>query len=273
MELGIIPAFIAGLISFASPCVLPLVPAYIGYLGGTAVTTAGTTQRNQYATLIHAFFFVMGFTAIFVALGATASALGQLLNEYVYTIQQVGGVIVIIMGLHMMGVFRIVERRIDASPSLRDSFFGKVILGPIRWLNGLLYSDKRVHVQSGSGMGYLSSFLVGIFFAAGWTPCVGPILSTILFMAAGTQTVTQGIVLLLAYSLGLGIPFLITGLLLESATPLLRRANRYLPLISFISGLFLIYIGILLFTGQLGVLAARLQQLMPWLTEFATRNG
>lgn len=273
MDMGFLPAFVAGLISFASPCVLPLVPAYIGYLGGTAVTTAGTTQRSQYTTLIHAFFFVMGFTAIFVALGATASALGQLLNQYIYTIQQIGGVIVIVMGLHMMGLFRVVERRIEASPGVRDSFFGKVVLAPIRWLNGLLYSDKRMQVQSGPNMGYLSSFLVGIFFAAGWTPCVGPILSTILFMAAGTQTVTQGIVLLFAYSLGLGIPFLVTGLLLESATPLLRRANRYLPYISFISGLFLIYIGILLFTGQLGVLAARLQQWVPWLTEFATRNG
>ena len=110
MDIGIVPAFVAGLISFLSPCVLPLVPAYIGYLGGTAVTTVGTTERNSYVTFLHAIFFVLGFTAIFVLLGATASALGQLLNQQVYAIQRVGGVIVILFGLHMMGLFTALEQ-------------------------------------------------------------------------------------------------------------------------------------------------------------------
>ncbi|MFZ1464893.1 MAG: cytochrome c biogenesis protein CcdA [Anaerolineae bacterium] len=273
MDIGIVPAFVAGLISFVSPCVLPLVPAYIGYLGGTAVTTVGTTERNSYVTFLHAIFFVLGFTAIFVLLGATASALGQLLNQQVYAIQRVGGVIVILFGLHMMGLFTALERAIQARPAWRDSAVGQVALPVLGWFNSLLYTERRVHVQTRPGLGFFSSFLVGIFFAAGWTPCVGPILGTILLTASSANSVTRGIVVLTAYSLGLGIPFLLTGLLLESMTGALRRARAYLGVISFISGLFLVYIGYLLFTYQLGVLGARLQELLPWLTEFTTRNG
>ncbi|WP_423223620.1 cytochrome c biogenesis CcdA family protein [Candidatus Amarolinea aalborgensis] len=273
MDIGVIPAFVAGFISFVSPCVLPLVPAYIGYLGGTAVTTAGTTQRNNYVTFLHAVFFVLGFTSIFVLLGATASAVGQLLNQEVYTIQKIGGVIVILFGLHMMGLFTAIERAIQARPTWRDSVVGQVALPALKWFNSLLYTEKRVHVQANPTLGFFSSFLVGIFFAAGWTPCVGPILGTILLAASSAESVGRGTVVLTAYSLGLGIPFLLTGLLLESMTGVLRRARPYLGVISFISGLFLIYVGFLLFTHQLGVLGARLQELLPWLTEFSTRNG
>lgn len=273
MDIGLAPAFLAGLISFVSPCVLPLVPAYIGYLGGTAVTTAGTTQRSHYITFLHALFFVLGFTSIFVLLGATASAVGQLLNQQVYTIQKIGGVIVILFGLHMIGLFTALEGAIQARPAWRESIVGRALLPILRWFNSLLYTEKRVHMQTNPGLGFFSSFLVGIFFAAGWTPCVGPILGTILLAASSAESVTRGTIVLTAYSLGLGIPFLLTGLLLESMTGLLRRARPYLGVISFISGLFLIYVGFLLFTHQLGVLGARLQELLPWLTEFSTRHG
>lgn len=273
MDIGLAPAFLAGFISFVSPCVLPLVPAYIGYLGGTAVTTAGTTQRSHYITFVHALFFVLGFTSIFVLLGATASAVGQLLNQQVYTIQKIGGVIVILFGLHMMGLFTALEGAIQARPAWRESIVGRALLPILRWFNSLLYTEKRVHMQTNPGLGFFSSFLVGIFFAAGWTPCVGPILGTILLAASSAESVTRGTIVLTAYSLGLGIPFLLTGLLLESMTGLLRRARPYLGIISFISGLFLIYVGFLLFTHQLGVLGARLQELLPWLTEFSTRHG
>ncbi len=273
MDIGLAPAFLAGFISFVSPCVLPLVPAYIGYLGGTAVTTAGTTQRSHYITFVHALFFVLGFTSIFVLLGATASAVGQLLNQQVYTIQKIGGVIVILFGLHMMGLFTALEGAIQARPAWRESLVGRALLPILRWFNSLLYTEKRVHMQTNPGLGFFSSFLVGIFFAAGWTPCVGPILGTILLAASSAESVTRGTIVLTAYSLGLGIPFLLTGLLLESMTGLLRRARPYLGIISFISGLFLIYVGFLLFTHQLGVLGARLQELLPWLTEFSTRHG
>lgn len=273
MDIGLAPAFLAGLISFVSPCVLPLVPAYIGYLGGTAVTTAGTTQRSHYITFLHALFFVLGFTSIFVLLGATASAVGQLLNQQVYTIQKIGGVIVILFGLHMIGLFTALEGAIQARPAWRESLVGRALLPILRWFNSLLYTEKRVHMQTNPGLGFFSSFLVGIFFAAGWTPCVGPILGTILLAASSAESVTRGTIVLTAYSLGLGIPFLLTGLLLESMTGLLRRARPYLGIISFISGLFLIYVGFLLFTHQLGVLGARLQELLPWLTEFSTRHG
>lgn len=273
MDIGLAPAFLAGLISFVSPCVLPLVPAYIGYLGGTAVTTAGTTQRSHYITFLHALFFVLGFTSIFVLLGATASAVGQLLNQQVYTIQKIGGVIVILFGLHMIGLFTALEGAIQARPAWRESIVGRALLPILRWFNSLLYTEKRVHMQTNPGLGFFSSFLVGIFFAAGWTPCVGPILGTILLAASSAESVTRGTIVLTAYSLGLGIPFLLAGLLLESMTGLLRRARPYLGVISFISGLFLIYVGFLLFTHQLGVLGARLQELLPWLTEFSTRHG
>lgn len=273
MDIGLAPAFLAGLISFVSPCVLPLVPAYIGYLGGTAVTTAGTTQRSHYITFLHALFFVLGFTSIFVLLGATASAVGQLLNQQVYTIQKIGGVIVILFGLHMIGLFTALEGAIQARPAWRESIVGRALLPILRWFNSLLYTEKRVHMQTNPGLGFFSSFLVGIFFAAGWTPCVGPILGTILLAASSAESVTRGTIVLTAYSLGLGIPFLLTGLLLESMTGLLRRARPYLGIISFISGLFLIYVGFLLFTHQLGVLGTRLQELLPWLTEFSTRHG
>ncbi len=273
MDLGLVAVFIAGLASFASPCVLPLVPAYIGYLGGKAVAVTGMAQRNNYLTFVHAIFFVLGFSSIFILLGATASAVGQLLNQHLYTIQKFGGVIVIIFGLHMLGLFSALERFIEARPALSGNLIGQAVLAVLRLFNLLLYTDRRIQQEAAPDLSFFSSFLVGVFFAAGWTPCIGPILGTILLWASSTESVTRGIVMLAAYSLGLGIPFLLTGLLLESMTGLLRRARRYLGVISFLSGLFLIYIGILLYNNQLGLLAARLQELLPWLTEFSTRNG
>jgi cytochrome c-type biogenesis protein len=184
-------------------------------------------MTRRYATFLHSLFFVLGFSAIFVALGATASFVGQILLSSRVWVERIGGIIVIIFGLYMIGVIEI----------------------------PFLYSEKRVHVEAKPGLGYLSSFVIGLSFAAGWTPCVGPVLGAALTWAASTQTVGQGVVMLSAYSLGLGLPFLLTGLVLETASGILRRLNRYMGVISKASGVLLILMGLLLFSDRLSFLA------------------
>lgn len=184
-------------------------------------------MTRRYTTFLHSLFFVLGFSAIFVALGATASFIGQILVSSRVWVERIGGVIVIIFGLHMLGVIEI----------------------------PFLYSEKRVHVEANPSLGYLSSFVIGLSFAAGWTPCVGPVLGAALTWAASTQTVGQGVVMLSVYSLGLGLPFLLTGLVLETASGILRRLNRYMGVISKASGMLLILVGFLLFTERLSFLA------------------
>ncbi len=219
-------ALVAGFLSFASPCVLPLVPAYLGYLSGAALGREGE-EVSRFAIFLHALSFVLGFSTVFVALGASASSIGRLLGEHLVLIQKVGGLVIIVFGLHTMGVLKI----------------------------PLLYQERRFEARARPRLGYLSSFLVGLFFAAGWTPCVGPVLSAIFLLATDVRTVGQGICLLGAYSLGLGLPFLLAGLALEAASSRLRRLGRHLKLVSIISGLFLIAVGLAIFTGSLGFLA------------------
>lgn len=184
-------------------------------------------MTRRYVTFLHSLFFVLGFSAIFVALGATASFVGQILLSSRVWVERIGGIIVIIFGLYMIGVIEI----------------------------PFLYSEKRVHVEAKPGLGYLSSFVIGLAFAAGWTPCVGPVLGAALTWAASTQTVGQGVVVLSAYSLGLGLPFLLTGLALETMSGILRRLNRYMGVVSKVSGVLLILMGLLLFTDRLSFLA------------------
>lgn len=179
---------------------------------------------NRRLTLfLHSLFFVLGFTLIFVALGATATALGQLLLGVRVWIQRIGGLMVILLGLHLMGVISI----------------------------PLLYSEKRIQLQAAPRPGFLSSFLLGLFFAAGWTPCLGPVLATMLAWAASTANLWQGVVMLTFYSLGFGLPFLLTGLLFDAAAGWLRRLNRHLRIVSIISSLLLIGIGLLMLTDSL----------------------
>lgn len=218
---SLVTAVAAGLLSFISPCVLPMVPVYIGYLSGSAAEASGRA-----ATVRQALLFVLGFTAVFVALGASAGLLGAGLNEYLPLLRQAGGVLLIVFGLHTMGLITI----------------------------PLLYRDSRLDYRPAS-VGGLSAFLVGTVFALGWTPCVGPILAAILLMASETATVGQGALLLAVYSLGLGIPFLATALALGSANRFLKRLNRYHRVIELVSGLFLVVMGILLFTNTMQRLA------------------
>ncbi|MCD6519462.1 MAG: cytochrome c biogenesis protein CcdA, partial [Anaerolineae bacterium] len=212
-------AFVAGLLSFFSPCILPLVPVYLGYMAGTAASNLGQTKRLR--VLGHAFFFVLGFGLVFVLLGAAAGLLGHAIDPIMPYVIKVGGLILIIFGLHMMGMISI--------PSLN--------------------MEKRLEIQEGKQGSYWSSFLIGVVFAAGWTPCVGPVLSAILILAANSQTATTGAGLLAIYAAGLGIPFLLVAGLINAALPLLRRASRYLHIASVIGGILLVLMGFLLLTG------------------------
>ncbi len=223
-------ALIAGLLSFLSPCVLPLAPAYVGYLSGTsvAVTEGNAVTPNRRATFIHALSFVLGFSAVFVILGASVGLVGYVLYGFMPLIQKVGGVLLVIFGLHYMGVLKI----------------------------PLLYQQKRFEFRADPQLGYLSSLLVGVFFGAGWTPCIGLTLSSILMLATNTATVGRGAVLLAAYSAGLGIPFLIMGLALQQVSGWLRRLNRRMNLVSIVSGLFLIGMGVIVYTNTIGILNA-----------------
>jgi cytochrome c-type biogenesis protein len=222
-------AFLAGLLSFVSPCVMPLIPAYIGYLSGVSLVPLGDAAASvaRRSTFLNALAFVLGFSAVFIFLGASVAFLGNGLYRYLPWIQKVGGVIIVLFGLHTMGLVRI----------------------------PFLYYQKQLDIRPSLSLGYLSSALMGVIFSAGWVPCVGPILAAILFLASSTQTVGQGAFLLAVYSLGLGIPFLLTGAAFTTVSGWLRRLNRYLSLVSIVSGGFLVAIGILVFTDSLRFLS------------------
>jgi len=221
-DISILIAFSAGFLSFISPCVLPLIPSYLTYITGVSfkeLTDAETRTKLRWATTSHSLFFIIGFSTIFILMGASASYLGQLLTQYQYWIMKGGGVLIIILGIHFTGMINLpflqMERRFE-------------------W-------NKKP-------LGYVSSFLVGIVFAAGWTPCVGPILSTILLYASTSKSFTTGVVLLTFYSMGLGIPFFLSSLAFNSFLSAFERMKRYMRVITIVSGLFLIGIGILLLT-------------------------
>ena len=229
--LGFGVALAAGLLSFLSPCVLPLVPSYIGFLTGMSLPGMG---RRRWATLGHALLFVVGFSLIFVVLGATATTLGRALNLYQIWIQRVGGVLVILFGLLCLGLVNLKS----------------------------LGRDYRLQV-SHKPVGYLGSALVGMAFAAGWTPCIGPVLAGILGLAATSTDVTEGMLLLAAYSAGLGIPFLLAALALDSFLEWFQRFRRFLPWVMRVSGVLLVAVGVLLVSGEFTRLAGWLQSLTP----------
>jgi cytochrome c-type biogenesis protein len=226
LNISLFVAFSAGVLSFASPCVLPLVPAYLGYLGGQVVTAEGGVLSRR-VTFLHGLFFVLGFSAIFVALGAAASGIGRLLYAYRLALMKVGGVVIVVFGLHTLGVLKI----------------------------PLLYYDTRRHYRPRPELGYLSSALMGFFFGAGWSPCVGPVLGAILTLALSEATVGRGAFLLFGYSMGLGAPFLLMALVAGRAASILRRARRAMRVVTIVSGLFLIVLGVMVFTNSLAWLA------------------
>ena len=231
VALGLFVAFTAGLLSFLSPCVLPLVPSYIGFLTGMTLPETGA---RRWTALVHALLFVAGFSLVFILLGASATALGRALNYYQVWLQRVGGVIVIGFGLVSLGAF---------AP-------------------GLLTRERRVQLER-KPVGYLGSALVGMAFAAGWTPCIGPVLGGILGLAATTSDLTRGMLLLGFYSAGLAVPFLLAAVALESFLAWFQRFRRFLPWVMRVSGVLLVLVGILLVSGEFTRLAGWLQSLTP----------
>lgn len=222
-------AFGGGLLSFFSPCVLPVIPSYVSYITGISfedLTGEQDRGRIRKTTLKNSIFFIAGFSLIFILLGASSSFLGALLSEYQGLIRKAGGVMIVVMGLYIAGILKI----------------------------GFLSREKRLHLQN-KPAGLLGSFLVGTAFAAGWTPCIGPVLGSILLYASTAGSVASGIELLTAYALGLGIPFLFTSLAINTALSYFRKINRSMRVISAVSGLFLVVVGIMLFTGTLSVLS------------------
>ncbi len=213
-------AFLAGLASFLSPCVFSLVPAYIGYLGGRAAG-GEAAEGSRFITFTHGLAFVLGFSLVFITLGVATSTLGRLLFDLRFILAKVGGVVVIIFGLHMIGVFRI----------------------------PFLEYDTRVQTLPDRKWGYLSSVLMGVFFSAGWAPCVGPVLGTILTLALNGGSVSTGVSLLSSYSAGLAIPFLIAALGVGWVSLTLRKYGKVMHYIEIFMGVVLVVIGFMLFTG------------------------
>lgn len=231
VSLGAAVAFLAGVLSFLSPCVLPLVPSYLGFV--TGFTLEEMSGRRRLA-MLHSLLFVVGFSLVFILLGASATALGRVLNYYQEWVTRIGGVIIIFFGLYLVGVikFRFLEQ------------------------------EQRVHLDR-KPLGYLGSVLVGMAFGAGWTPCIGPMLGAILGLAASQADVQRGILLLAFYSAGLAVPFLLTAWAVESFLDWFKGFRRHLALVQKVSGALLLLVGILLVSGQFTRMAGWLQGLTP----------
>lgn len=228
-KVSLLAAFGAGFVSFISPCVLPLVPGYISFVSGVSLDSLREERRKEEAArgsmrkiVSNSLLFILGFSVVFVALGASATFLGQFLVEKLALFSKIAGIVVIVFGLHVMGVFRI----------------------------PFLQYERRFHASS-KPLGLVGSFLVGLAFAFGWTPCIGPILGAILAFASTQETVKEGIYLLSAYSLGLGIPFLATGLAMNSFLRLSKGIKAHFRTVEVVSGILLVVVGILILTNSL----------------------
>ena len=220
-NINLLIAFTAGLLSFLSPCILPLIPSYLSFVGGISYNELKTAGKNKTGIFVKTLFFVSGFTIIFIALGILFSSTGALLGSISQTVNIVAGALIIALGINFIFDF---------------------------WK--ILEVEKKFHIE-GSPRGYTGSLLLGMAFAAGWTPCVGPILASILFLAGTTGRLVKGIFLLTSYSLGLGLPFILAGLFFNSFTKQLQKIRPHLKAIKIGSGIFLIAVGILIILGRL----------------------
>jgi cytochrome c-type biogenesis protein len=234
-SVGIFAAFAAGVLSFLSPCVLPLIPGYLSFITGYTTTELSEDKPGTRAVLIPSVLFVLGFSLIFIAFGASASVLGAYLFDYRDILTKIAGVVVVVFGFFMLGIIK------------------------VPWL----YGEKRVEMSKARAFGRGAAFVMGMAFAFGWTPCVGPILGSILAVAGSTGSVGQGVLLLLAYSLGLGVPFILTALLFSRLTTTLKWLNKNSLTINRVAGILLMIVGVLIFTGQLGVLASWFTTVLP----------
>ena len=242
MEITFFGAFVAGLLSFVSPCVLPLIPAYISFLGGASLgqltEEGGVDSATQRRVFYSAFAFVLGFSTIFISLGATATALSTLIAQHSLLLSQIAGTILVIFGLHYMGVFRI----------------------------GFLNFEKRFHLEN-KPAGLIGSYILGLAFAFGWTPCVGPILASVLMVAASGDSTSYGILLLTVYAAGLGIPFLIAAFAVKPFMAFISRFKKQMRKIEITISVLLIITGIAIFTGDLAEVANWLLNTFPVFTK------
>lgn len=228
--------------------------------------TLAPKDVSRWVVFFHAVFFVIGFTLVFTVLGSAAGLLGRSLNQYMPVIQKLGAVLLVIFGLTTLGFFRWLVGQVERRSNMQQNPAAEALVSVLNFPNQLLYTEKRVTEmhQVSRRWGYLSSSLMGLSFAAGWVPCIGPILASILFLAGDSQTAWQGAGLLLIYSLGLGIPFLLTGLMFSSMSRGLRALNRHLGVISIISGVFMLYVAYLLWSGSLNLLTTQFIALNDW---------
>lgn len=227
-----------------------------------ATAPAGQAARapgSRLVVFLHALAFVLGFTVVFTLLGSAAGLLGRSLNAYLPLIQQMGAILLVIFGLTMLGAFRALARQVRTRADIRQNPAAAALVSVFEFFDNMLYTERRVTEmhQVKRGWGYLSSALLGVSFSAGWVPCVGPILASIFFLASDSATAAQGAALLAIYSLGLGIPFLITGAAFSSATRVLRGLNRYAGIVSIVSAVFLFYVAYLLWTDSLAALTTQ----------------
>jgi len=231
-SIGLALAFSAGLLSFLSPCVLPLIPSYVTFITGVGLDDLPHARRTA---LLHGVLFVLGFSMVFVALGATATALGGVLGANRRWISQVGGAVIILFGLYLLGALNV----------------------------GFLARERRMHFAD-KPVGYLGTVFVGFAFGAGWTPCIGPILGSILVYTTSTGAeMSRGLALLTAYSLGLAVPFLVSAVLVERFLSVFRRMRRAIAWVSRVAGVVMIGIGVLMLTNYMTLLSSYLQRLTP----------
>jgi cytochrome c-type biogenesis protein len=232
-QISLFAAFGAGLLSFISPCVLPLVPSYVSYITGLSLDQLSDVKerrRFRETIVINSLLFIAGFSCVFIAFGASASLIGQFLIAYQEHLRKIGGVLIVIFGLYLLGVLNL----------------------------SFLTAEKRFQF-SNRPAGYLGSFLIGVAFAAGWTPCVGPVLGTILLYASTTDALTDGVALLASYSLGLGLPLFATALGVDRFLSYFKQARAYLWGVSAVSGVFLIVVGVMIYANSLTMLTSFLE--------------
>ncbi|MCJ7580247.1 MAG: cytochrome c biogenesis protein CcdA [Candidatus Aminicenantes bacterium] len=222
-NISVLVAFTAGLISFLSPCILPMIPSYLAFITGISLEELSQDQnlkKVRKSVITNSLLFILGFSILFIAMGASATFIGKFLAKNIRWLEIIGGTFVVILGLHFAGLFKI----------------------------KFLERERKIHLDK-KPLGALGTVLVGMAFGAGWTPCVGPILGSILTMAAATQNVAKGIILLISYSIGLGIPFLLTGLLIHKFFEYFKTIRKYFRVITLVGGILLVIIGLLLITG------------------------
>jgi len=234
-SVGILAAFAAGVVSFLSPCVLPLIPGYLSFITGYTPSELSDSTASRRAILMPSILFVLGFTFVFVAMGASASILGSVLMDYREVLVKLSGGFVFLLGFFMLGIVK------------------------VPWL----YGEARFDMGKTKGFGRAAALITGMAFAFGWTPCVGPILGSILALAGTSGSVGNGVVLLLAYSLGLGVPFILTAVFLGRLTGVLSWLNRHALIVNRVAGVLLMGVGLMIVTGQLSRLGGWLTSVLP----------